>query len=271
MSANLFTAQGGPSIEVCQTEAIALLRSVAPKSAQLIFADPPYGIAYYSNHYVGANPHAPIARDWNFQIGPFLNEAGAALTDGGALYLCTRWDVALLWTQWIAPPLTLTNSIIWLKDNHSAGDLTGNFGYQYEILLFITKGRHRLRGKRHSNVWPFPRIASKKLRHPAEKPVGLVRRAIEASSDPGQLVVDPFCGSGTTGAAGEGRRVLLGDIDPAMSRMTCERLGLPVPDSTTTLPAPLPVCPVFNIVPPLPVLWGVHPEDVAHWREREMP
>jgi site-specific DNA-methyltransferase (adenine-specific) len=102
-----------------------------------------------------------------------------------------------------------------VKDNHSAGDLTGNFGYQYEMLLFITKGRHRIRGKRYSNVWQFSRVPSKKLLHPAEKPVGLVRRAIEASSDEGQLVIDPFCGSGTTGVAAvmEGRRFLGIELD----------------------------------------------------------
>lgn len=245
------------------------MRSVAPGSAQLIFADPPYGIAYHSNRHVGENPHSPIAHDWNFQIRPFLNTAAAALAEGGALYLCTRWDVALLWSQCIAPPLTLTNSIIWVKDNHSAGDLTGNFGYQYEMLLFITKGRHRIRGKRYSNVWQFSRVPSKKLLHPAEKPVGLVRRAIEASSDEGQLVIDPFCGSGTTGAAGDQRRVILGDIDPTMIKKTCKRLGLPVPNGLETPPPP-PACPIFGVSPPSPALWGVHPEDVAYWRGGEI-
>lgn len=167
------------SLDVRQQEATALLRSVEPGSAQVIFADPPYRIAYHSNHYKGDNPHAPIARDWNFQIAPFLSAAAVALADGGAMYLCTRWDVLPLWSACIMPPLSLSNAIVWLKDNWSAGDLSGNFGFQYELLMFITKGRHHRRGHRWPNVWQFARVPSKQLRHPAEKPLGLVRRAIE--------------------------------------------------------------------------------------------
>lgn len=266
-AAPLPVAAPGVTLDVRQQEATALLRSVEPGSAQVIFADPPYGIAYHSNRYRGDNPHAPIARDWNFQIAPFLSAAAVALADGGAMYLCTRWDVLPLWSMTIAPPVSLGNAIVWVKDSHSAGDLDGNFGFKYEVLMFITKGRHRRRGHRWSNVWEFARVPSKKLRHPAEKPLGLVQRAIEASSDPGHLVIDPFSGSGTTAEAAAlcGRSALVGDIDPAMVRLTCERMGLPIPTGLEEAPAP-PPCPVFNVAPPSPALWGVHPEDIAHWR-----
>lgn len=246
-------------------EATRLLRPL--RDVPLIVTDPPFGIAYHSNHYVDKNPHAPVARDWNFQIGVFLRAVADALADGGALYLCCRWDVTPLWVREIPPALKLKNRIIWLKDNWSAGDLKGNFGNQYEDVLFITKGRHLRRGHRWSNVWEFPRVPAKSLRMATEKPVGLFQRAIEASSDPGDLVVDPFCGSGTTGEAASNcdRSALLGDIDPSMIRTTCDRLGLPVPvDAVEAVPEPIPECPVFHVVPPAPHLWGVHPEDLAY-------
>ncbi|KKW44902.1 MAG: (Cytosine-5-)-methyltransferase protein, partial [Parcubacteria group bacterium GW2011_GWB1_56_8] len=203
-------------------EAATLLRSLEKGSVQVVIADPPYGIAYHSNRYAGENPHAPVARDWDFQIGPFLAICGAALCEGGAAYLFTRWDVYPLWASGIPASLVLKNVIVWKKDNWSAGDLTGDFGNQYEMLMLLVKGRHRRRGFRWSNVWEFPRVQAKKMLHPTQKPVGLVQRAIEASGDEGGLVVDPFCGSGTTGEAALacGRRVILGDIDPAMVRMT---------------------------------------------------
>ena len=72
-------------IEVRQEEATRLLATV--HDAAVIVTDPPYGVAYHSNRYVEKNPHAPVARDWNFQIGPFLSAAAGALRDGGALYL----------------------------------------------------------------------------------------------------------------------------------------------------------------------------------------
>lgn len=259
-------------ITIVQREAYDLMRSLDAGSVQVIVADPPYGIAYHSNRYVDKNPHAPVARDWNFQIGPFLNAAARALCEGGVLYLFTRWDVYPLWASAVAPPFDLKNVIVWVKDNHSAGDLVGDFGNQYELLMMLTNGRHKRRGHRWSNVWDFPRVPAKKMLHPTQKPVDLVRRAIEASSDSDELVVDPFCGSGTTAEAAVacGRRVLVGDIDPSMIRIACKRLGLVVPDGVEEAPpsAP-PECPVFEATPPAPHLWGVHPEDLAYILGRE--
>ena len=253
-------------IEVVQQEAVTLLRSRPEASVQVIVADPPYGIAYHSNRRVGKNPHAPVTNDWNVQIAPFFNAAGRVLRDGGVLYLFTRYDVYPLWAASIAPPLALKNVIVWVKDNHSAGDLDGDFGNKYELVMMITKGRFLRRGKRWSNVWEFPRVTTKAMLHPTQKPVDLVRRAIEASSEPGDLVVDPFSGSGTTGEAAVacGRRVLLGDIDPAMVRMTKRRLGLAVEEEPEPPKIEIEECPVFGVVPPSPSLWGLHPEDLAH-------
>jgi site-specific DNA-methyltransferase (adenine-specific) len=252
--------------KVILSSAANLLSSLGEESVQVVFADPPYGIAYHSNHYKGKNPHHPISSDWDFQIQPFLSQVGRVLRPGGALYLCTRWDVHPIWAPSIVPPLKLSNVIVWKKDNWSAGDLEGNFGNQYELLLFITKGRHKVRGHRWPNVWEFPRVPAKKLWMPAEKPQGLVRRAIEASSDPGDLVIDPFAGSGTTGCASlPDRECILGDLDPRMIRIIHKRLNLPLaPDFEITPQEETPVCPVFEVEPPSPHLWGLHPEDLAH-------
>jgi DNA modification methylase len=255
--------------DIVLADALDLLSSVEPGSAQVVITDPPYGIAFHSNHYKDKNPHSPIAGDWNFQVGAFLSAAERALADGGAVYLFTRWDVYPLWAKEVPPSLALKNAIVWRKDNWSSGDLTGNFGGQYELCMFLTKGRHRLRGRRWSNVWDFPRIHAKRLRMPAEKPVGLYERAICSSSDPGALVVDPFCGSGTCAEAAisTGRMYLCGDMDRKMVDMARERARLPaLPGSEP--PRRLPPCPVFRVEPPDPSLWGLHPEDVAHSLDR---
>jgi site-specific DNA-methyltransferase (adenine-specific) len=70
---------------------------------------------------------------------------------------------------------------------------------------------------------------AEKTEHPTQKPEELVRRLVLASSDPGDLVVDPFCGSGTTPvvAAATGRRFVAGDRDPryvGLARRRLERL-----------------------------------------------
>ncbi|CAM6054953.1 unnamed protein product [Sphagnum tenellum] len=134
------------------------------------------------------------------------------------------------------------------------------------MIMFIVKGRHQIRGKRWSNVWNFPRINSAKLRMPAEKPIGIYERAIEASSDPGDLIIDTFGGSGTAAEAAinTGRRFLVCDVDKKMVKMSRKRVGLPVIDDDTQSRT-MSVCPIFNVVPPDPSLWGVHPEDLEHF------
>jgi site-specific DNA-methyltransferase (adenine-specific) len=254
--------------DIVHSDALDILAGLAAGTASLIVTDPPYGIAYHSNYYRGRNPHAPISQDWDFQIGAFFAEASRALVDGGAIYLFTRWDVYPLWYKEIPKALSLKNAIVWKKDNWSSGDLYGNFGNQYEIVMFLTKGRHSLRGKRWPNIWEFPRIPAKRLRMPAEKPVGLYERAILSSSDKGDLVVDPFCGSGTAAEAARraGRRFLLGDIDPKMVSMARERVGLSTPTVQDEPGRKAPPCPVFSVEPPDISLWGLHPEDVLHSR-----
>ena len=204
--------------DIVLSDALTLLGSVNAGTAAVIITDPPYGIAYHSNHHKDKNPHAPIMGDWNFQIGSFFRAADRALKDGGALYLFTRFDVYPLWATELPQSLSLKNLIVWDKGNHSSGDLTGNFGFRHELIMFMVKGRHELRGNRWPNIWNAPRVSHDRMRMPAEKPALLYHRAICASSDPGDLAVDPFCGSGTLAEAAKlaGRRFLAGDIDRNM-------------------------------------------------------
>jgi len=245
---------------VIHGDCLEVMRTLANESIPLIIADPPYGIGYHSNYYKNGNPHAPVTHDWNFQIGGFLQQCARVLKDGGALYLFCRWDVSPLWIPYIqASGLKLKTIIAWVKDNWSAGDLTGSFGNQYEQILFITKGRHLLRGKRWSNVWNFPRVPATHMLHPTQKPVELLERAIRASSDVSDTVLDCFCGSGSTGEAcvQNNRPYLLCDIDKRMVAITRKRLGLPVDEDgneSVTLLAP---------ELPMPEEWGMHPDDVA--------
>ena len=254
--------------KILKIDAIELLNSLPIKSIKLIITDPPYGIAYHSGHYKNKNPHDPVAHDWNFQIGPFFDAVNQVLSEDGAVYLFTRWDVYPLWASYIPYPLKLKNCIVWMKDNWSAGDLEGNFGNQYELIMFLTKD-HKIRGKRWPNIWKFPRVPAGRLRIATEKPVELLQRAIMASSDEGDLVLDPFCGCGSTGEAAMkcGRRFLLGDIDAKMIKISSKRLGIEIKDEVNNDFLIMPPCPIMKIVPPDPFLWGVHPEDLADFKQ----
>jgi DNA modification methylase len=247
-------------IEVQCKDAVDLLRSLKPETVQTIIADPPGGLTFPSSW-----------REGGFEPRAFLQASFEALLEGGALYLFTRWESYPMWLGLVPEGLELKNNIVWVTNNWSAGDLAGNFGDQYETILFFTKGRHRRRGRRWSNVWQFPRVLPKKLRVPAEKPVDLVARIIEASAIAGDLVVDPYCGSGTTGEALQrfrGIRGVLGDLDPKMVRMTCERIGISAPHGLPQTSSLLPPCPIHRLVPPDPHLWGIYPDDLARFMRR---
>ena len=81
------------------------------------------------------------------------------------------------------------------------GDLSTTFGYSYEFIIFASKGQPKIRGKRISDVWQFPRVKPKEQTHQNEKPVDLLKQAVEKSSDEGAVVFDGFIGSGSTGVA----------------------------------------------------------------------
>lgn len=251
-------------------DAIELLKSLDSDSVDLVLTDPPYGISYQSNHRKDGKS-APIAADYDFDPAVFLENVARVLKDGSAAYLFTRWDVYPDWFRSVPNTLDVKNFIIWLKDNHSAGDLKGNFGFKYEGIMMLVKGRHQVRGHRHTNVWEFPRIPFKKQRHPAEKPVALLQRAIEASTDMDALVVDPFCGSGSTAEAAlaSGRRALVGDVDRRWLRETLDHLGIQPREDYMDRKPQSPTSRETSI--DTSILDGVHPEDVytmlKDWRK----
>ncbi|EQD49032.1 DNA methylase N-4/N-6 domain protein, partial [mine drainage metagenome] len=149
----------------------------------------------------------------------------ATLNDGGALYLATRFDVAAQWNAALkAAGLALKTPIYWDKGNHTSGDLEGDFGAQVEIFLFAHKGRHRLRGKRLSNLWHVPRDVAGD--HPTPKPVTLLERMISCSTDSGMTVLDPFMGSGSSGVAALnlGRKFIGIEIERRWFDLSCERI-----------------------------------------------
>ena len=89
------------------------------------------------------------------------------------------------------------------------------------------------RGKLPTDVWwhtIVPTSGPEKTGYPTQKPLGVLRRIIQASSRPGDWVLDPFAGSGTTAAAARGleRRSVSIDVLPDALRIASARLDLPV-------------------------------------------
>jgi site-specific DNA-methyltransferase (adenine-specific) len=110
----------------------------------------------------------------------------------------------------------IINQIVWHKPDPPPNALHTAFTHAHETLLWASKGRaarhtfnyeliNRLNPSvQVSSVWRIPTVPKREKlhgHHPTQKPLRLVRRALLASTCEGDLVFDPFCGSGTTGVA----------------------------------------------------------------------
>lgn len=82
------------------------------------------------------------------------------------------------------------------------GDLKASFAPQHDIIWFAVKGdSFSFPSGRPKSVLRFTRVSAEALVHPNEKPDALMRHLVKVVTPPGGTVLDPFCGSGSTGKA----------------------------------------------------------------------
>ncbi len=195
-----------------------------------MITDPPYGIQFVSHHCDTPQPYnVPIAGDDGqiWEVWPDVaRELHRVAKDDSAAFIFTRWD---MWCKLVAnmAPWTVTNMVVWDKGNHSGGDLKGNLGYAHELICLAVKGKPQVRGRRVWNIWRSPRVPPMSLSHSCQKPVDLIRIAIRAYSDPNDLVLDPFCGSGSTLVAAKclGRDYIGVEIDGGYAEHASARVA----------------------------------------------
>ncbi len=196
----------------------------------LIATDPPYAI------YGSATGIASDITD-DKMVRPFfekvLNIAKERLPWFGHAYLCCDWrSWSAIWeSAKRTPSIEPKNLIVW--DKGGAG-LGSNYANTFELIGFFSKlPAQTAMGSRPSgqrpihkpNVMRHNRPTGKDREHNAAKPVALFRDLIENSSGPGDVVLEPFCGSGTTIiAADQTDRVCLAvDIEPKWCDVTIGR------------------------------------------------
>ena len=181
------------------------LKGLPDNSVDLVVTDPPYLINYASRYRKDKTYDfcSVIANDNNPElIQDCLLECYRVLKPDSAAYVfCSSKTLDTFMGFAVKAGFKVKNTIIWVKNNWTAGDLTAQYGQQYEPLLLLNKGRAEIRGKRLSDVWTFNRVAGKEQIHRNQKPVELITRCIEKHSDLGAVVLDPFMGSGTTAVA----------------------------------------------------------------------
>lgn len=195
------------------------------QAAAMIFTDPPYGVAYE-----GKTPgKLTIANDaLGEKFYDFLLSACRVMVElsQGAIYICmSSSELHTLFTAFTGAGGHWSTFLIWSKHHFTLG--RSDYQRQYEPILYgWPEGRkHYWRGDRdQGDVWSIIRPVANR-EHPTMKPVELVERALQNSSRFGDLVLDPFAGSGTTLIAchRRQRRARLLEIDPRYVDVICRR------------------------------------------------
>lgn len=213
----------GPHRLLCGDSTVAtdVEKVLGDVKADLCFCDPPYNVDYAGG--VGAEKAGKGRRIKNDALGdgfgPFLYDA-CVLINGhtdGAVYICmSSSELQTLQAAFKSAGGHWSTFIIWAKDRFTLG--RADYQRQYEPILYgWPEGvkRHWCGDRDQGDVWNIERPHKNDL-HPTMKPVSLVERAIRNSSRKGDLVFDPFGGSGTTLIAAEktGRHASLIELDP---------------------------------------------------------
>lgn len=192
----------------------------------MVFADPPYflsngGFSVQAGKCVSVNKG-----DWDKSRGfacdaefnyQWIKACRERLSDSGTIWICgTFHNIFSVATALNELDFRILNAVTWQKTNPPPNLSCRFFTHSTEIVLWARKQKkvphyfnydlmHKIAGDRQmTDVWRMPAIARWEKscgKHPAQKPVALVVRAVLASTREGARVLDPFSGSATTGIA----------------------------------------------------------------------
>jgi site-specific DNA-methyltransferase (adenine-specific) len=199
-------------------------------SLSIVLTDPPYGINFTSAHRKRRTHIArPIVGDDHLPV-EIIEDLAPLLRDTGALYwFCTEDGITPFAEAAVAAGLIKRRVLVWDKLNWASGDLEGDWASRLEYICWAAKGRHLLRGGRPHNLLQYHREASgsQDFKHPSQKPLDLLYKIIETSTDPGDLIFDPYSGSGSTLRAAKdlGRKAIGCEVEEIYCEVVAKRLG----------------------------------------------
>jgi len=212
------------------TEATSYDTLLGNDRVAMIFQDPPYNVDYANtakDKLRGTN--RPILNDnlgdgfQEFLLAAF--KPALARCDGAVYVAMSSSELDTLQSAFRAAGGKWSTFIIWAKNTFTLG--RSDYQRQYEPILYgwpEGANRHWCGDRDQGDVWHFNKPRVNDL-HPTMKPVELVERAIRNSSHPGDVVLDPFGGSGTTLIAAEksGRKARLIELDPKYADVIVRR------------------------------------------------
>ncbi len=236
-------------------DSLLLMAEMPPESVDCIWTDPPYllsndGTTCVAGKRVSVNKgewdrSEGIENDHEFNLA-WLRECHRILKPAGTIWVTGTLHIYLsVGMAMMQLGFRILNDITWEKTNPPPNLGCRCFAHSTETVLWATKAPkgskhkytfhyHEMKaengGKQMKSVWQFPAAgrAEKEFgKHPTQKPVALIDRCIRSSTNPGDLVFDPFAGTAATGVAALriGRRFCGVERDEEYADIGCKRLS----------------------------------------------
>lgn len=208
-------------------DALLLLNAIKKNSVDMIFADPPYFLSGDGISCSGGKMVSVNKGEWDKKIGieekhqfnrEWIRLCYDLLKDDGTIWISgTMHNIYSIGMALEQEGFKIINNITWKKLNPPPNISCRYFVHSTETILWakkdIKKAKHKFNyelmkelngGKQAKDVWEtsLTKPSEKKCgKHPTQKPIAILEKLILASTDEGDLILDPFNGSGTTGIA----------------------------------------------------------------------
>lgn len=239
-------------------DALEVLQKIPDESIDLIFVDPPYNIG---KNFAGRKDKWKTDKDYLDWCYQWIDLCIQKVKPNGSLYLMTSTQFMPYFDLYVRDQVTILSRIVWSYDS-SGVQAKNYFGSMYEPILYCVKNKNnytfnsddilveaKTGAKRKlidyrkdppqpyktekvpGNVWDFARVRYRMEEyenHPTQKPISLLERIITASSNEGDVVLDPFCGTFTTCfVAQQLKRRFIGiEIQEEYFKIGLRRLGI---------------------------------------------
>ena len=236
-------------ITIVRGDSVQEMSNLVASSVDLIIADPPYNLGkdYGNNHdHMKFDAYLSFSREW-------VKEAHRILAPNGTLFVFMGFRFISYLYEILERELHMffKSWIVW-HYTQGIGKRKG-FSPRHDDILMFTKSRsgkfnldavrvpqkyyrerNNMRGANPGDVWEFSHVHycnPNRQPHPTQKPEGLIERMVLAASDEGDLVLDPFSGSGTTLRVCQqlNRKAIGIELNPDYVSMTEARLSEPFP------------------------------------------
>lgn len=253
-----FIKETKDGVAIYNGDCFECLGDIQDGSVDLIFADPPYNIGKQFGNFKDTWSSDKNYVEWCYK---WLDLCIQKLKPNGSMYVMTSTQAMPYLDLWLRERLTILSRIVWHYDS-SGVQAKKFYGSLYEPILFCVKDQKnytfnaadieveaKTGAKRKlidyrkevptpykttkvpGNTWYIPRVRyrmSEYEEHPSQKPETLLERIILASSNPGNVVLDPFAGTFTTCAVAQrlGRESIGIEMQPEYFKIGLRRLNM---------------------------------------------